>query len=81
MATASFNFNLLDPDDRKEHFRMTKSMDMASALWQITHNTRKSIQYSIENKEMDKFEAVDYVFERIYEILQERNIDLSELID
>jgi len=30
---------------------------------------------------MDKFEAVDYVFERIYEILQERNIDLSELID
>jgi hypothetical protein len=81
MATASFNFYLSDPYDRKEHFRMTKSMDMASALWQITHNTRKSIQYSIENKEMDKYEAVDYVFETIYEILQERNIDLSELID
>jgi len=81
MATASFNFDLSDPYDRKEHFRMTKSMDMASALWQITHNTRKSIQYSIENKEMDKYEAVDYVFETIYEIMQERNIDLSELID
>jgi hypothetical protein len=81
MAEAVLKFDMDDPDDRKAHFRAIKSLDMASALWDITHNTRKSLEWSLEGKEIDKYEALDMVFEKIYEILDDHNINTDELLD
>jgi 3-oxoacyl-[acyl-carrier-protein] synthase III len=35
---------------------------------------------SMEGKEMDKYDALDMVYEKIYEILDEHNIKLDDLI-
>ena len=67
--------------DEKEIKRLTKSLDMTLALFQITHNTKKSIMYELENKDLKDWEAVDLVFDRIYEILEEYNINIDELIE
>ena len=80
MAEAILKYDLNDSDDAMAHMRAVKSLDMALALWDITHNTKKRIEWSLESKELDKYEVLDMVYERIYEILEEHNIKLDDLI-
>jgi hypothetical protein len=63
--------------------RAVKSLDMASALFDITRNLRKQVERKFENddKEYDVFDGVQEVFDRIHEILGDNNIDIDELIN
>jgi molecular chaperone GrpE (heat shock protein) len=80
MAKAKLEYDLNDADDSMAHKRAVKSLDMALALWDITHNTKKALEWSMEGKEIDKYDALDMVYEKIYEILEEHNIKLDDLI-
>jgi hypothetical protein len=80
MAEAILKYDLNDTDDAMAHMRAVKSLDMALALWDITHNTKKNIEWFLESKELNKYEVLDLVYERIYEILDEHNIKLDDLI-
>jgi molecular chaperone GrpE (heat shock protein) len=81
MATATLTFDLNDSDDVLAHLRAVKSLDMAMALWEIIHNTKKGLEWSMEEKEMDKYDALEMVYEKIHEILGEHNIKPDELIN
>jgi hypothetical protein len=81
MAKAKLIYDLNEPDDIMAHKRAVKSFDMALAIWNITHNTKKSLEYSMDGKEIDKYEALDLVYEKIYEILDEHDIKIDELIN
>ena len=81
MAEGILKYDLNDFDDRMAHLRAVKSLDMAMALWDITHNTKKGLEWSMEGKEMDKYEALEMVFDKIYEILEEHNIKMDDLIN
>jgi hypothetical protein len=80
MAKAKIEFDLNDIDDRMAHLRAVKSLDMAMALWDITHNTKKRLEWSLEGKDIDKYEVLEMVFDKIYEILDEHNVRTDELI-
>jgi hypothetical protein len=80
MAKAKIKYDLNDVDDRMAHLRAVKSLDMALALWDITHNTKKGLEWSLEGKDIDKYEVLEMVFEKIYEILDEHNVRTDELI-
>jgi hypothetical protein len=81
MAKAKIEYDLNDLDDIMAHKRAIKSLDLSLALWDITHNTKKSLEWSMEGKEMDKYDALEMVYEKIYEILDNHNINLDELIN
>jgi hypothetical protein len=81
MAEGILKYDLDDFDDRMAHLRAVKSLDMAMALWDITHNTKKGLEWSMEGKEIDKYEALEMVFDKIYEILEEHNIKMDDLIN
>jgi hypothetical protein len=81
MAEATLKFDLNDPDDIIAHKRAVKSLDMAMALWEITHNTKKGLEWSLEGKDIDKYDVLELVFEKIYEILDDNNINTDELIN
>jgi hypothetical protein len=81
MAKATLEFDLQEFEDRMAHLRAVKSSVMALALWTITHNTKKSLEWSLEEKEIDKYETLELVYEKIYEILNEYNINTDELTD
>jgi hypothetical protein len=81
MATATLTFDLNEPDDVLAHLRCVKSTDMAIAIWEIIHNTKKGLEWSMEGKEMDKYDALEMVYEKIHEILGEHNIRTDELIN
>lgn len=80
MAKAILEFDLNDSDDTIAFTRCNKSLDMAVALWELCHNTRKGLLYELEANDMNSHEAVYMVFDRIYEILDEHNVNLDELI-
>jgi cell fate (sporulation/competence/biofilm development) regulator YmcA (YheA/YmcA/DUF963 family) len=81
MAKATLKYDLSDPDDVMEHKRAVKSLDMAMALWDIVHNTKKGLEWSMEGKEIDKYDALELVYEKIHEILDNHNINTDELIN
>jgi cell fate (sporulation/competence/biofilm development) regulator YmcA (YheA/YmcA/DUF963 family) len=81
MSKATLEYDLSDPDDVMEHKRAVKSLDMALALWEIVHNTKKGLEWSMEGKEIDKYDALELVYEKIHEILNDHNINTDELIN
>ena len=81
MAKAKIEYDLNDADDAYAHKRAVKSLDLALALWEITHNTKKGLEWSMEGKEIDKYDALELVFEKIHEIISEHNIDLDDLME
>jgi hypothetical protein len=79
---AKLEFDLNDPDDRMAHLRAVKSLDMASALFEITR-LKKQVERRFEEDttECDSFDVIQDVFDRIYEVLSDNNIDIDELIN
>lgn len=67
---AKLEFDLNNPEEKKEHFRCVKSLNMACALFEIQMNLNKR---SGEN--------VDSIFEEISKIMDEHNLNIEELID
>lgn len=81
MAKAKLEYDLNEPDDAMAHMRAVKSLDMAMALWDIARNSKKSLEWSIDGKDMDKYEVIDMVYEKIWDILEEHNIRLDDLLN
>ena len=79
MAKATLEYDLNEPDDVIAHLRAVKSLDMAMALWEIVHNTKKGLEWSMEGKEIDKYDALELVYEKIHEILGDHNIITDDL--
>ena len=46
-----------------------------------SNKTKKGLEWSMEGKELDKYDALELVFDKIYEILKEHNISVDELMD
>ena len=81
MAKAVIEYNLNDIEDVYAHKRAIKSLDLTLALLEIIHNTKKGLEWSMEGKEIDKYDALELVYEKIHEIITEHNIDLEDLIE
>ncbi len=79
---AILKFNLDDEDDRMAHLRCTKSLDMSLALFEILHNSRKGCENIASNQEGDSdiYDGIYIVYEKIYEILNQYNIKIDDLI-
>jgi hypothetical protein len=80
MAEAILKYDLNDTDDAMAHMRAIKSLDMALVLWELIHNSKRTLERAMHEKEMNKYEALDMVYERIYELMDEQNIKLDDLI-
>jgi hypothetical protein len=79
---ATLEFDLDDLDDRMAHLRCVKSTDMAIVLWQIVTNLEKSVQYEVEGFEADSdpSDGVYAAFRRIRELMDEKGINVDDLI-
>jgi hypothetical protein len=82
MAEAILKFDLNDPDDTMAHLRAIKSLDMALVLWEILYNSKKGFQYDIEaRKYEDQYELLDAVYSKMWEEMNDRGINLDDLIN
>jgi hypothetical protein len=80
MPKATLKYDLSDPDDFIAHLRAIKSLDMALAIWNIVHNTKKNLHRTIGETDLSPDDVIDEVYKKIYEILDDHNIDSEELV-
>ena len=81
MAKAILEYDLNDPDDIMAHLRATKSLDMALVLWEMAYNVKKKIQSQAETENLDSYDAIEKVFEKFWEELEEHGIKLDDLVN
>jgi hypothetical protein len=80
MAKAIIKYDLSNPDDFREFKQAAASSAMTSALFEITYNAKKRLEFELEQKEnIDKYEILELVFEKIQSIVREHNINVDEL--
>ena len=78
---ATLEFNL--PDDQMEFNRVSQSLNMACALFDILQ-LRKAMERrfeSIDNTNNDVFDGIDAMAKGISDILEEHNINIDRLIE
>jgi hypothetical protein len=80
MAKGILEFDLNEPDDILAHKRAVKATDMAIALFQFGHNTKKGFEWKLDKYET-KEDLLDAVYEQFWEILEEHNIKLDDIIN
>lgn len=76
MAKAIIKFDLSDSDDLREYDLFNNAGGMFCALFEISCNLKKSIYYQFDG---DDNGAIDLVFEKIAEILEENNVIIEKL--
>ena len=81
MAQAQLTYDLNDPDDIMAHLRAVKSLDLALVLWELIHNSKKKMEWEIEQNKLDGYDTLDKMYERIYELMEERGIKIDELVN
>jgi hypothetical protein len=74
---AILEFNMDEPEDREEHLRCAKSLDMALSIWDMDQFLRQLYRGKIERpeKELDEF-----IIERWREILLDHQIDIDRIV-
>lgn len=85
MAKATITFDLLGFYDRMEYLKCMNADNMASAIWELVHNSKKSIMNDIEyriekGEDIDQYDAINIVFNTIHEILSHHNVNIDEYI-
>jgi hypothetical protein len=77
----TLEFNLDDYDDIIKFKRYNKADDMAFALFEFLYNSKKNIEYKIDaDNTITPYDVLDLVYKRMYELLDERNVDIDEIL-
>jgi hypothetical protein len=88
MSKAILKFDLSDPDDLRDFKRVSKLDDVLFTLMEITR-MRKGLEWDIAAKvdeardkgdEFTPFDALDLVYDSIFEKLNNNNIIIDDLI-
>jgi hypothetical protein len=77
---AKLIFDLNEFEDRMDYERVNKSLDIVNALWHFLYNSKKEIMQDVENEDVDKFDAVELVYGKLFELLEEHDVNVNKLV-
>jgi hypothetical protein len=77
---AKLIFDLNEFEDRMDYERVNKSLDIVNALWHFLYNSKKEIMQDVENEDVDKFDAVELVYGKLFELLEEHDVNINKLV-
>ena len=77
---AKLVFDLNEYEDRIDYERVNKSLDMVNALWHFLYNSKKQLLMDVEDESVDKFDAVELVYGRLFELLEEHDVNVNKLV-
>jgi hypothetical protein len=76
MSKAILEFNLSDSEDLASYHRTVNSDKMAIALFEITHNLIRTVEYRAEDGKKD---IIDLFSEELEKILNDCYLNIDEL--
>lgn len=71
-------YDLTDHEERQSHLRAVKSLDLACVIWDVQQMFRNKLKGDLSEHD---YELVEKLQENFYDILEEHNIDLDELLN
>lgn len=77
-VTVEYDLDNFDIDDRYQLDLALDAYKMYMVLWEFARNSKKSLEWSIEDKEIDKYEVIELVYERFFDLLSSHHIDLNK---
>jgi molecular chaperone GrpE (heat shock protein) len=79
---ATLEFDLTDSDQAQEHYRCIRATDMAIILFELS-SAKKRFYHVIESaqeEDINAYDGVDMVLEKLHELLEEHGVSLDKLI-
>lgn len=62
--------------------RCLKAKDLCNVIWEFTHNSRKDLEYKVDNSnKLDNYEVLELVFSKFYDLLEKNDINISNLYE
>ena len=80
MAKAILEFDLSNPEDANDYKRANKALSMAIALWDIDQYLRAQTKYAPDSMSEETYNALSEAREKFYQILNERDINIDEIL-
>ena len=77
---ATLEFNMDEFEDVVAHKRAIKSLDVLLVLYDFDQHLRSELKYN-ENLSEEEYEKLDKLRDKLYEIMNERNVSLDELLN
>ena len=77
---AKLVFDLNEFEDRIDYERVNKSLDIVNALWSFLYNSKKQLLVDVEDESVDKFDAVELVYDKLFELLEEHDVNINKLV-
>jgi len=78
---AQLTFDLDDYDDGIAHLRCIQSSDICMVLWNFMNNTREEVTEKALKDELDIDDAVNSAYHKLWEMLDEKSINIDKLVD
>jgi hypothetical protein len=78
MAKAILEFDLTEPGDVNEHYRMVKSLDLVLFLWDFDNYMRGKLKHG--DLPEGGYKVLDEARKEFYDLMNQRNISLNELL-
>ena len=80
MAKAILEFDLNESEDRDEHTRMMKSLDILMVMWDYDQYLRTQIKYN-EKLTQEQHDVFQEARDKFYEIMNDRQVSLDNLLN
>jgi len=77
-VTITYDLDNFDSDDRSDLEMALESHRFFCVLHEFNYNTKKGLEWSMDGKEIDKYEALEMVFEKFRDLLEDYNVNLSK---
>lgn len=78
---ATLEFNLDEHDDQIAHLRSIKSVDLALSLWDMDQYLRGKIKHAPDSMSDETYKELQEARQKFLHILEQRSIDLDELLN
>jgi hypothetical protein len=77
-VTINYDLDNFDIDDERKLGMAMDSHNMYMVLWEFARNSKKGLEWSLDNKEIDKYEVIELVYERFFDLLEEYHININK---
>jgi hypothetical protein len=81
---ATFEFDLSEPEDVKDHNRMSNALNMALVLWEIKYRLKRKMEDIIDSYDIQPLsgqDTLDELFIMIDDLMEDQGVMIDKLID
>lgn len=77
-VTINYDLDNFDIDDERKLGMAMDAHNMYMVLWEFARNSKKSLEWSLDGQEIDKYEVLELVYTKFFDLLEEYHISINK---